>query len=86
VVPTITVINILIFDLYGDFYFKFGSSVFKSNSRSWLFNRQKTISEAIKECENNWQEPFYKRKLYNHAFDDPRLMDYQIDFNIVVYK
>ncbi len=74
------------FDLYSDFYFKFGPSVFNSNSRSWLFNRQKTISEANKECENNWHEPFYKRKMFNLAFDDPHLMDYQIDYKTVVYK
>jgi hypothetical protein len=74
------------FDLYSDFYFKFGSSVFKSNSRSWLFNRPKTISEAIKECENNWKEPFYKRKLYNLGFDHQHLVDYQINFKTVVYK
>ena len=72
--------------MYCHIYFKFGSSVFKSNSRSWLFNRQKTISEAIKECEGDWNGKFYKRKLYNSAFDDPHLMDYQIDYKTVVYK
>jgi hypothetical protein len=56
------------------------------NSRSWLFNRPKTISEAIKECENNWNEPFYKRKLYNIGFDHPHLVNYQINYKTVVYK
>ena len=28
----------------------------------------------------------HKRKLYNLAFDDPHLMDYQIDYKTVVYK
>jgi hypothetical protein len=74
------------FDVYNEIYFKYGPSVFKINSRTYLFNRSKSINEALKECEGDFWGPYGKRKLYNKAFDEPPFMEYNLDYKCVVYK
>ena len=67
-------------------YFKYGPSVFKKNSRTYLFNRSKSINAAIKECEDDFFSEYGKRKRYNKTFDDPHFMEYYLDYKCVVYK
>ena len=74
------------FDVYNEIYFKYGPSVFKNNSRSYLFNRSKSIKEAIKECEDDRFGPYGVRKMYNKTFDDPHFMEYYLDYKCIVYK
>ena len=68
----------------GDF--KYGPSVFKNNSRSYLFNRSKSIKEAIKECEDDIFGPYGVRKMHNKNFDNPHFMEYYLDYKCFVYK
>jgi hypothetical protein len=65
---------------------KYGPSVFKNNSRTYLFNRSKSINEEIKECEDEFWGAYGKRKLYNKTFDDPHFMEYYLDYKCVLYK
>jgi hypothetical protein len=74
------------FDVYSEIYFKYGPSVFKNNSRSYLFNRSKSIKEAIKECEDDIFGPYGVRKMHNKNFDDPHFMEYYLDYKCIVYK
>ena len=74
------------FDVYSEIYFKYGPSVFKNNSRSYLFNRSKSIKEAIKESEDDIFSPYGVRKMYNKSTDDPHFMEYYLDYKCIVYK
>ena len=72
------------FDVYNEIYFKYGPSVFKINSRTYLFNRSKSIYEALKECEDDFIGPYGQRKFNNITCDDPFFMEYNLDYKCVV--
>ena len=65
---------------------KYGPSVFKNNSRSYLFYRSKSIKEAFTECEDDIFGPYGVRKMHNINFDDPHFMEYYLDYKCIVYK